>query len=130
MPDLLELRWMLIPFLACLVLSINHVYLGIHVIARNVADEVTLHTVLVSNAANQIGMFSGNNDAKADAHVIGEEHFFIRYPAKVLNKPENRVRLRQAVDHVADIRSGSAHVQEAGAGNVRQCVDIQIGFKH
>jgi zinc/manganese transport system permease protein len=36
MPDLLELRWMLIPFLACLVLSINHVYLGIHVIARKV----------------------------------------------------------------------------------------------
>jgi zinc/manganese transport system permease protein len=36
MPQLLELRWMLIPFLACLVLSINHVYLGIHVIARKV----------------------------------------------------------------------------------------------
>ena len=32
----LELRWMLLPFLACLVLSINHVYLGIHVIARRV----------------------------------------------------------------------------------------------
>ncbi len=36
MPALLELQWMLIPFLACLVLSINHVYLGIHVIARKV----------------------------------------------------------------------------------------------
>jgi zinc/manganese transport system permease protein len=36
MPSVLELRWMLIPFLACLVLSINHVYLGIHVIARKV----------------------------------------------------------------------------------------------
>jgi zinc/manganese transport system permease protein len=36
MLDLLELRWMLIPFLACLVLSINHVYLGIHVMARKV----------------------------------------------------------------------------------------------
>jgi zinc/manganese transport system permease protein len=36
MLPLLELRWMLIPFLACLVLSINHVYLGIHVIARKV----------------------------------------------------------------------------------------------
>ncbi len=36
LPDLLELRWMLVPFLACLVLSINHVYLGIHVIARKV----------------------------------------------------------------------------------------------
>jgi len=33
---LLELKWMLLPFLACLVLSINHVYLGIHVIARRV----------------------------------------------------------------------------------------------
>jgi zinc/manganese transport system permease protein len=33
---LLDLRWMLLPFLACLVLSINHVYLGIHVIARRV----------------------------------------------------------------------------------------------
>ncbi len=32
----MELKWMLIPFLACLVLSINHVYLGIHVIARKV----------------------------------------------------------------------------------------------
>ncbi|MGE5307290.1 MAG: metal ABC transporter permease [Alphaproteobacteria bacterium] len=31
-----ELKWMLVPFLACLVLSINHVYLGIHVIARKV----------------------------------------------------------------------------------------------
>ena len=31
-----ELQWMLVPFLACLVLSINHVYLGIHVIARKV----------------------------------------------------------------------------------------------
>jgi len=36
MPQLLELRWMWLPFLACLVLSINHVYLGIHVIARKV----------------------------------------------------------------------------------------------
>ncbi len=36
MPIVLELKWMLIPFLACLVLSINHVYLGIHVIARKV----------------------------------------------------------------------------------------------
>jgi zinc/manganese transport system permease protein len=36
METLLELKWMLLPFLACLVLSINHVYLGIHVIARKV----------------------------------------------------------------------------------------------
>ncbi|HEV8132538.1 MAG TPA: iron chelate uptake ABC transporter family permease subunit, partial [Acidobacteriota bacterium] len=36
MPAVLELKWMLVPFLACLVLSINHVYLGIHVIARKV----------------------------------------------------------------------------------------------
>jgi zinc/manganese transport system permease protein len=36
LPELAELRWMLVPFLACLVLSINHVYLGIHVIARKV----------------------------------------------------------------------------------------------
>src|SRR3989304_6180784 len=33
---LLEIKWMIVPFLACLVLSINHVYLGIHVIARKV----------------------------------------------------------------------------------------------
>lgn len=33
---MLDLQWMLIPFLACLVLSINHVYLGIHVIERKV----------------------------------------------------------------------------------------------
>jgi zinc/manganese transport system permease protein len=36
LPVLSELKWMLVPFLACLVLSINHVYLGIHVIARKV----------------------------------------------------------------------------------------------
>jgi zinc/manganese transport system permease protein len=36
MPSVLELKWMLIPFLCCLVLSINHVYLGIHVIERKV----------------------------------------------------------------------------------------------
>ncbi len=36
MSILLEMKWMLLPFLACLVLSINHVYLGIHVIARRV----------------------------------------------------------------------------------------------
>src|SRR3989454_12683366 len=36
MPALVELKWMLVPFLTCLVLSINHVYLGIHVIARKV----------------------------------------------------------------------------------------------
>jgi zinc/manganese transport system permease protein len=36
LPELAELKWMLLPFLACLVLSINHVYLGIHVIARKV----------------------------------------------------------------------------------------------
>jgi zinc/manganese transport system permease protein len=36
MPIVLELKWMLVPFLACLVLSINHVYLGIHVIERKV----------------------------------------------------------------------------------------------
>jgi zinc/manganese transport system permease protein len=36
MTSVLELQWMLLPFLACLVLSINHVYLGIHVIARKV----------------------------------------------------------------------------------------------
>lgn len=33
---MLDLQWMLIPFLACLVLSLNHVYLGIHVIERKV----------------------------------------------------------------------------------------------
>jgi zinc/manganese transport system permease protein len=36
MPSILEWKWMLVPFLACLVLSINHVYLGIHVIERKV----------------------------------------------------------------------------------------------
>lgn len=36
LPLIAELKWMVIPFLACLVLSINHVYLGIHVIARKV----------------------------------------------------------------------------------------------
>ena len=36
MATIAELKWMLVPFLACLVLSINHVYLGIHVIARKV----------------------------------------------------------------------------------------------
>src|SRR5881628_2124612 len=36
----------------------------------------------------------------------------------------------QAIDHVADIGSGPAHVQEAGARNVRHCLDVQIGFKH
>src|SRR2546426_5604480 len=36
MPALVELKWMLVPFLTCLVLSINHVYLGIHVIERKV----------------------------------------------------------------------------------------------
>jgi zinc/manganese transport system permease protein len=36
MAGLTELRWMALPFLACLVLSINHVYLGIHVISRKV----------------------------------------------------------------------------------------------
>jgi zinc/manganese transport system permease protein len=36
LPELSELRWMLVPFIACLVLSINHVYLGIHVIERKV----------------------------------------------------------------------------------------------
>jgi zinc/manganese transport system permease protein len=36
MSVLLDLKWMLLPFLACLILSINHVYLGIHVIARRV----------------------------------------------------------------------------------------------
>ena len=36
MPSLLEIKWMMVPFLACFVLSINHVYLGIHVIERKV----------------------------------------------------------------------------------------------
>ena len=36
MAAIADFTWMLVPFLACLVLSINHVYLGIHVIARKV----------------------------------------------------------------------------------------------
>lgn len=36
MPTLLELKWMLLPFLACLVVSVLHVYLGIHVIIRKI----------------------------------------------------------------------------------------------
>src|SRR4026207_2230203 len=36
MEFLMEWRWMLAPLLACLILSITHVYLGIHVIARKV----------------------------------------------------------------------------------------------
>jgi zinc/manganese transport system permease protein len=36
MAAIADFKWMLVPFLACLVLSINHVYLGIHVIARKV----------------------------------------------------------------------------------------------
>jgi zinc/manganese transport system permease protein len=33
---LLDWRWMIAPLLACLILSITHVYLGIHVVARKV----------------------------------------------------------------------------------------------
>ena len=40
------------------------------------------------------------------------------------------MRFGQAIDHVAYIGSRSAHVQEARAGNVRQCFDLQIGSKH
>ncbi len=36
MDSIADLKWMLLPFLACLVLSIKHVYLGIHVISRKV----------------------------------------------------------------------------------------------
>jgi zinc/manganese transport system permease protein len=36
MAFLMEWRWMLAPLLACLILSITHVYLGIHVVARKV----------------------------------------------------------------------------------------------
>jgi len=36
MEFLSEWRWMLAPFLACLILSITHVYFGIHVVARKV----------------------------------------------------------------------------------------------
>ncbi len=36
MDFLVEWRWMLAPLLACLILSITHVYLGIHVVARKV----------------------------------------------------------------------------------------------
>ena len=36
MNAILELKWMMVPFLACLVVSIIHVYLGLHVIARKV----------------------------------------------------------------------------------------------
>jgi zinc/manganese transport system permease protein len=36
MEFLMEWRWMLAPLLACLILSITHVYLGIHVVARKV----------------------------------------------------------------------------------------------
>jgi zinc/manganese transport system permease protein len=36
MEFLVEWRWMLAPLLACFILSITHVYLGIHVVARKV----------------------------------------------------------------------------------------------
>lgn len=36
MDFLVEWRWMVAPLLACLILSITHVYLGIHVVARKV----------------------------------------------------------------------------------------------
>src|SRR2546425_13042845 len=36
MEFLAEWRWMLAPLLACLILSITHVYLGIHIVARKV----------------------------------------------------------------------------------------------
>ena len=36
MEFLLEWKWMLAPLLACLILSITHVYFGIHVVARKV----------------------------------------------------------------------------------------------
>jgi len=36
MEFLLEWRWMLPPLMACLILSLTHVYLGIHVVARKV----------------------------------------------------------------------------------------------
>ena len=36
MTNTLDLQAMMLPFLACLVLSIIHVYLGIHVISRKV----------------------------------------------------------------------------------------------
>ena len=94
------------------------------------SDDVTFDAIIVGEAANGVGILRRDNHTKTEAHVVGEKHLLIRNRTVVLNKPENRMGFRQAVDHVADVGSGSAHVQETGAGNMRQCFDLQIGFKH
>ena len=36
MEILTDWRWMVAPFLACLILSVSHVYMGVHIVARKV----------------------------------------------------------------------------------------------
>jgi len=62
---LAELKWMLVPFLACLVLSVNHVYLGIHVIARKVIFvDLALAQIAALGATYALTLgYDPNNDA-------------------------------------------------------------------
>jgi zinc/manganese transport system permease protein len=63
---LLEWRWMIAPLLACLILSITHVYFGIHVVARKV--------IFVDLALAQIAALGATYATVLgyDAHVAGD----------------------------------------------------------
>lgn len=68
MPSLLELQWMMVPFLACLVLSVMHVYLGIHVIERKVIFvDLALAQIAALGATYAIVL---GYDAATDAFAI------------------------------------------------------------
>ncbi len=67
MEFLLEWRWMLAPLLACFILSITHVYLGIHVVARKV--------IFVDLALAQIAALGATYATTLgyDPHVPGDD---------------------------------------------------------
>src|SRR6266480_1442268 len=99
-------------------------------VANSVPNNFTFYPVSMRNAANHICIFRSDYDAKADSHVVREEHFFIGNPAIVLDKTENGMGLGQAVDNVGDLSSGSSEIQETCARDVRQRFYIEVPLKH
>src|SRR5271169_22643 len=85
------------------------------------ADDLGAPAVALQNAERCVAIPFGDENAKADPHIVDFEHFCRADGAALLDQAENRRRIRQIVDLEADCPRDAREIKKAISRNVDQC---------
>src|SRR5947209_6594385 len=84
------------------------------------ADDLRAPAVALQNGERCVAIPFGDENTKADPHIIDLEHLGIADRSVLLNQAENRRCRRQVVNLEADCRVNTGEVQQTIPGNVDQ----------